>query len=98
MPEPHALSKQEQHVALLETIASAAALSAAGGGEKARARHLARGKMLPRDRVAGVLDAGPSDLLDLALRAKQLGLVHVLVGGGVIEIDPSGLDPAEKRS
>ncbi len=30
----------------------------AGGGERARQRHLARGKLLPRDRVAGLLDPG----------------------------------------
>ncbi len=44
--------------ALLETVRVAAALAAAGGGDKARERHVARGKMLPRDRVAGVLDPG----------------------------------------
>ena len=31
---------------------------AAGGGETARARHLARGKLLPRDRVRALLDPG----------------------------------------
>uniref|UniRef100_UPI003D8B00BD carboxyl transferase domain-containing protein n=1 Tax=Gordonia sp. B7-2 TaxID=3420932 RepID=UPI003D8B00BD len=31
---------------------------AAGGGEKARARHESRGKLLPRDRVDGLLDVG----------------------------------------
>jgi 3-methylcrotonyl-CoA carboxylase beta subunit len=33
-------------------------LAAAGGGEAARAKHLARGKLLPRDRVAQLLDPG----------------------------------------
>lgn len=54
------------------------------------------GEELLKSAWAGVLDAGPSDLLELALRAKQLGLIHVLVGGGVIEINPAGLDPAER--
>jgi 3-methylcrotonyl-CoA carboxylase beta subunit len=36
----------------------AAAQAAAGGGARARDRHLARGKMLPRDRVANLLDPG----------------------------------------
>ncbi|MBL0373299.1 methylcrotonoyl-CoA carboxylase [Rhizobium sp. KVB221] len=31
---------------------------AMGGGEKARARHLSRGKLLPRDRIDGLLDPG----------------------------------------
>ena len=30
----------------------------AGGGERSRKRHLARGKMLPRDRVQNFLDPG----------------------------------------
>lgn len=46
------------HLEALETVRSAAELAAAGGGEKARARHLSRGKMLPRERVANLLDAG----------------------------------------
>ena len=29
-----------------------------GGGERARARHLERGKLLPRDRVHGLIDPG----------------------------------------
>jgi hypothetical protein len=43
---------------------------------------------------ARVLDSSPSRLLDLTLRAKQLGLLHARVGGGVVEIDARGLDPA----
>ncbi|MEX2375646.1 MAG: hypothetical protein WD942_08705 [Dehalococcoidia bacterium] len=42
-----------------------------------------------------VLDSPPSRLLDLTLRAKQMGLVSARVGGGVIEIDATGLDPAK---
>jgi len=36
-----------------------------GGGEKARVRHLARGKLLPRDRVRALLDVG-SPFLELS--------------------------------
>ena len=46
------------HEAALAKVAEAAALAAAGGGERSRERHLSRGKMLPRDRVANLLDAG----------------------------------------
>ncbi|MGR3433674.1 MAG: carboxyl transferase domain-containing protein, partial [Shimia sp.] len=42
----------------LETVRAAAEAAAQGGGERACARHVGRGKMLPRDRVAGVLDPG----------------------------------------
>ncbi|MEM7470821.1 MAG: carboxyl transferase domain-containing protein [Pseudomonadota bacterium] len=42
-------------VATVQAVAEAAAL---GGGDKARERHLSRGKMLPRDRVGNLLDPG----------------------------------------
>ncbi|MCF2872104.1 methylcrotonoyl-CoA carboxylase [Octadecabacter sp. G9-8] len=50
------------HEAALADARAAAALASAGGGDKARARHVARGKMLPRDRVANVLDVGSAFL------------------------------------
>jgi 3-methylcrotonyl-CoA carboxylase beta subunit len=31
-----------------------------GGGERARARHLQRNKLLPRDRIDGLIDPGLS--------------------------------------
>ena len=46
------------HLALIDTVAQAAAAAAQGGGDKARARHVARGKLAPRDRVAALLDPG----------------------------------------
>jgi 3-methylcrotonyl-CoA carboxylase beta subunit len=39
--------------------------TAEGGGEKARAKHVARGKLLPRERVRALLDPG-SPLLELS--------------------------------
>jgi len=41
-----------------------------GGGEAARQRHLSRGKLLPRDRVAGLIDAG-SPFLELSQLAAH---------------------------
>jgi 3-methylcrotonyl-CoA carboxylase beta subunit len=58
------------HLALLETVAQAAAEAAQGGGEKARARHTARGKLAPRDRVAGLLDPG-SPFLEIGATAAH---------------------------
>jgi 3-methylcrotonyl-CoA carboxylase beta subunit len=46
------------HEASLAQVAEAAAWAAAGGGDRARSRHISRGKMLPRDRVANLLDPG----------------------------------------
>ena len=46
------------HLAAMAEVQQAAEQAAAGGGEKARTRHVSRGKMLPRERVAGLLDPG----------------------------------------
>ncbi|MBM9594124.1 carboxyl transferase domain-containing protein [Roseitranquillus sediminis] len=46
------------HEAAFAEVAEAARWGAAGGGARARERHVGRGKMLPRDRVAGLLDPG----------------------------------------
>lgn len=39
-----------------------------------------------------VLDRTSRELVPVALQAKQLGLIHARVGGGVVEIDASRLD------
>ncbi len=44
--------------ALVDDLAAQVAKAAAGGGEAARAKHTARGKLLPRDRVQMLLDPG----------------------------------------
>src|SRR5210317_1677786 len=48
-------TRNQQALDLVQQVAQAAAL---GGGEKSRERHISRGKMLPRDRVANLLDVG----------------------------------------
>ncbi|GAB4383568.1 carboxyl transferase domain-containing protein [Albidovulum sp.] len=58
------------HEAALAQIAEAAALAAAGGGAKALARHVARGKMPPRERVANLLDPG-SPFLEIGATAAH---------------------------
>jgi 3-methylcrotonyl-CoA carboxylase beta subunit len=58
------------HEAALDEVARAAKLAAAGGGAAARDRHRDRGKLLPRDRVAGLLDPG-SPFLELGLFAAH---------------------------
>jgi 3-methylcrotonyl-CoA carboxylase beta subunit len=55
----------EAHTALSAALRDKLAAARLGGGEKARARHTARGKLLPRDRVDGLLDPG-SPFLELA--------------------------------
>ena len=44
--------------ALVDDLRAKAAQVALGGGEAARARHAARGKLLPRERVEHLLDPG----------------------------------------
>ncbi|MBT3798375.1 MAG: methylcrotonoyl-CoA carboxylase, partial [Porticoccaceae bacterium] len=41
-----------------------------GGGAKARARHISRGKLLPRERIQGLLDPG-SPFLELSTLAAH---------------------------
>jgi 3-methylcrotonyl-CoA carboxylase beta subunit len=65
-----ASENRKSHVALLADIHAAAKTAISGGGEAARARHVARGKMLPRDRVANLLDAG-SPFLEIGVTAAH---------------------------
>ncbi|MFB9462082.1 carboxyl transferase domain-containing protein [Streptomyces cinereospinus] len=56
---------EEAHLTLVAELRAKLAAARLGGGEKARARHTARGKLLPRDRVDTLLDPG-SPFLELA--------------------------------
>jgi 3-methylcrotonyl-CoA carboxylase beta subunit len=58
------------HEAAMADIRAAAELAMNGGGEKARARHTSRGKLLPRERVARLLDPG-SPFLEVGLFAAH---------------------------
>tara|TARA_B110000908_G_scaffold142853_1_gene171372 strand:- start:7646 stop:9280 length:1635 start_codon:yes stop_codon:yes gene_type:complete len=58
------------HEAALAQINEAAQAAAFGGGERSRERHLSRGKMLPRERVANLLDAG-SPFLEVGATAAH---------------------------
>ncbi|WP_135503475.1 carboxyl transferase domain-containing protein [Roseovarius aestuariivivens] len=65
-------ANRSAHLAALAQVAEAAEAAARGGGASARERHLSRGKMLPRDRVAGLLDPGSPFLEVGALAAHAL--------------------------
>lgn len=61
-----------------------------GGGEKSRERHLSRGKLLPRDRVTQLLDAG-SPFLELSqLAAHQVYKDNVPAAGIITGIGRVG--------
>ena len=63
-------ANREAHVHLVEQLRSKLAEAALGGPERARARHVERGKLLPRDRVDGLLDPG-SPFLEVAQLAAD---------------------------
>ncbi|MDA8585204.1 methylcrotonoyl-CoA carboxylase [Rhodobacteraceae bacterium] len=64
----------EAQLVAVEAVAEAALL---GGTERSRDRHLSRGKMLPRDRVQGLLDPG-APFLEVGLFAA-----HDMYGGEI---------------
>ena len=51
-------ANSEAHRRLFAPISEASESILMGGGEASRNRHVSRGKLLPRDRVAGLLDPG----------------------------------------
>ncbi|WP_136441431.1 carboxyl transferase domain-containing protein [Pacificoceanicola onchidii] len=83
-------ANQAAHLEALREIEEAAAAAAEGGGEKSRARHVARGKMLPRERVANLLDPGAPFLEIGATAAHALydgaaPAAGVIAGVGTVE-------------
>ncbi len=58
-------TSREQMVRLVDDLREKTAAVALGGGEKARQKHLDRGKLLPRDRIEALLDEG-SPFLELS--------------------------------
>ncbi len=63
-------TNEAEHRALVDELRTRLAAARLGGGERARARHVARGKLLPRDRVDTLLDPG-SPFLELAPLAAE---------------------------
>ncbi len=69
--------------ALAEQLRASVALAAAGGPPRIRERHVARGKLLPRDRVERLLDPG-SALLELGQLAAHGMYDDEAPGAGII--------------
>jgi len=61
-------ANREANLAALDIVRQAAAAAARGGGAAALARHVSRGKMAPRARIAGLLDPG-SPFLEIGATA-----------------------------
>src|SRR5690606_37762556 len=76
--------------ALAKELERRRAEAAAGGPERARERHTARGKLLPRERVAGLIDPGSPflELSPLAANGMYEDAIHaagIITGIGRIE-------------
>ena len=69
--------------AVVDDLKTVTAQTTAGGGEAAKAKHVARGKLLPRDRVLALLDAG-SPFLELSPMAAYNMYDNAAPAAGVI--------------
>lgn len=70
-------TNRERHEALVADLREVLAATAQGGSEKARERHISRGKLLARQRIVELLDPG-SPFLEVAPLAA-----HDMYGGGI---------------
>lgn len=78
----HAANRAE-HLRLLEELDGKLRTAARGGSDKARERHVSRGKLLPRDRVETLLDPG-SPFLEIGALAADGMYDDECPGAGVI--------------
>lgn len=76
-------SHRDEHLALVATLRAKLATAALGGPQRARERHVSRGKLLPRDRVDGLLDSG-SPFLEIAPLAADGMYDDECPGAGMI--------------
>lgn len=74
---------RDAHLALVEELRTVTDAAARGGSEKARARHVERGKLLPRERVDTLLDDG-SPFLEVAPLAANGMYDDACPGAGVV--------------
>lgn len=68
---------------LVEDLRGKAALISQGGGAKAREKHIARGKLLPRDRVAQLIDPG-TPFLEFSQFAAYKVYADIVPAAGLI--------------
>ena len=80
---PEFRANAERMRALVEELAARRAEAARGGPAKARERHVARGKLLPRERVMNLIDPG-SPFLELSPLAANGMYDDAIHGAGLI--------------
>ncbi|MDP9100971.1 MAG: methylcrotonoyl-CoA carboxylase [Actinomycetota bacterium] len=78
-----AQANQVAMLALIEELSTKLSTAALGGPEPSRARHVSRGKLLPRERVDGLLDRG-SPFLELSPLAADGMYGGEAPGAGII--------------
>jgi 3-methylcrotonyl-CoA carboxylase beta subunit len=76
-------ANEAEHSRLVTELRERLGRAALGGGEKSRARHVERGKLLPRERVDRLLDLG-SPFLEIAPLAAEDLYDGAAPGGGII--------------
>lgn len=76
-------ANQTNMLALVQALEQTVAQIALGGGEKARAKHLQQGKLLPRERIAQLLDPG-SPFLELSQLAAFQVYQDIIPAAGLI--------------
>src|SRR5690606_39560750 len=83
-PRSPEFEDNRQHLAALaDELRTQLDKVAAGGGEKARDKHLARGKLLPRQRIDALLDPGPP-FLELSPQAAHGMYDDAAPGAGIV--------------
>ena len=80
---PEFLENRAHLQALVDELQQRLQRAVQGGGEKARAKHTERGKLLPRDRVTALLDPG-SPFLELSPLAAEGMYDDAAPGAGII--------------
>ncbi|MHA0288215.1 carboxyl transferase domain-containing protein [Mycobacterium sp. C3-094] len=80
---PTRTSHRDDHVELVAQLRAKLAAAALGGSQRSRDRHVERGKLLPRDRVTGLLDSG-SPFLEVAALAADGMYDDECPGAGMI--------------
>jgi 3-methylcrotonyl-CoA carboxylase beta subunit len=81
--DPQTQAREAHNRALAQELRDRVAKAALGGGEKARDKHKARGKLLPRERIEHLLDPG-SPFLEIGQLAAGGMYDDAVPGAGVI--------------
>jgi 3-methylcrotonyl-CoA carboxylase beta subunit len=81
--DAHCVASRDAMQLLVDDLNAKLAKVALGGGEEARKKHTGRSKMLPRDRVQGLLDLG-SPFLEFSALAAHDVYENAAPGAGII--------------